>query len=181
MTETLDATDWAILAELQQDGRIPHTELGRRVNLSASATTERVKRLESTYRVTRELLRAKAPRLAAAHSRLLGVLHAVRPLVWLMNTMADLVTRPLGLGRVGDLLDHRPRRYEEPVPEKRIAELWGEDEVVIAGQGTIGLEIRVRQITGSVTCPGNPRLPVTIVLPVLTHPDEAGAVQSFGS
>jgi len=47
MTETLDATDWAILAELQRDGRVPLTELARRVNLSASATTERVRRLES--------------------------------------------------------------------------------------------------------------------------------------
>ena len=40
----------------------------------------------------------------------------------------------LGLERVGDLLEHRPRRYEQPAPERRIAELWGEDEVVIAGQ-----------------------------------------------
>lgn len=48
MTVDLDTTDWAILAELQRDGRIALTELGRRVNLSASATTERVKRLEST-------------------------------------------------------------------------------------------------------------------------------------
>jgi len=60
MTETLDATDWAILADLQQDGRISLTELGRRVNLSASATTERVKRLENTgiitgYRATVDL------------------------------------------------------------------------------------------------------------------------------
>lgn len=60
MTMTLDATDWAILAELQQDGRIALTELGRRVSLSASATTERVKRLESTgiitgYRATVDL------------------------------------------------------------------------------------------------------------------------------
>ncbi|MBK1783109.1 Lrp/AsnC family transcriptional regulator [Prauserella cavernicola] len=47
MTENLDATDWAILVELQQDGRLPLTELGRRVSLSASAATERVKRLES--------------------------------------------------------------------------------------------------------------------------------------
>jgi len=38
----------------------------------------------------------------------------------------------LGLERVGDLLEHRPRRYEEPASEKRISELWGEDEVVIA-------------------------------------------------
>jgi len=47
MTETLDATDWAILAELQRDGRVPLTELARRVYLSASATTERDRRLES--------------------------------------------------------------------------------------------------------------------------------------
>jgi magnesium and cobalt exporter, CNNM family len=33
----------------------------------------------------------------------LFVLRAVRPLVWLMNTMADLVTRPLGLGSVTDM------------------------------------------------------------------------------
>lgn len=47
MTEILDATDWAILSELQADGRIAFTELARRVNLSASATKERVRRLEA--------------------------------------------------------------------------------------------------------------------------------------
>ena len=52
MTESLDATDWSILVEVQRDGRIPLTELGRRVNLSASATTERVKRLEATGVIT---------------------------------------------------------------------------------------------------------------------------------
>jgi len=39
MAENPDMTDWAILAELQRDGRIPLTELARRVSLSASATT----------------------------------------------------------------------------------------------------------------------------------------------
>lgn len=48
MAESLDATDWTILGELQRDGRVPLTELARRVSLSASATTERVRRLEST-------------------------------------------------------------------------------------------------------------------------------------
>jgi ATP-dependent DNA helicase RecG len=37
----------------------------------------------------------------------------------------------LGLEQVGDLLWQRPRRYEEPVPEKRISHLFGEDEAVI--------------------------------------------------
>ncbi|WP_330333875.1 Lrp/AsnC family transcriptional regulator [Streptomyces sp. NBC_00536] len=52
MTETLDATDWAILRELQGEGRIPFTELARRVNLSASATKERVRRLEEAEVIT---------------------------------------------------------------------------------------------------------------------------------
>jgi Lrp/AsnC family leucine-responsive transcriptional regulator len=52
MTGNLDPTDWAILAELQRDGRIALSELGRRVNLSASATTERVRRLESAGVIT---------------------------------------------------------------------------------------------------------------------------------
>jgi Lrp/AsnC family leucine-responsive transcriptional regulator len=52
MTESLDVTDWSILVELQRDGRIPLTELGRRVSLSASATTERVKRLEAAGVIT---------------------------------------------------------------------------------------------------------------------------------
>ena len=47
MTVDLDETDWDILRELQQDARASFTELARRVHLSASATTERVKRLES--------------------------------------------------------------------------------------------------------------------------------------
>ncbi|MEU3461046.1 Lrp/AsnC family transcriptional regulator [Streptomyces sp. NPDC006733] len=52
MTESLDETDWAILHEVQQDGRIAFTELARRVNLSASATTERVRRLEAAAVIT---------------------------------------------------------------------------------------------------------------------------------
>jgi ATP-dependent DNA helicase RecG len=39
--------------------------------------------------------------------------------------------RKLGLATIGDVLGHRPRRYEEPVPVKRIADLWGEEEAVI--------------------------------------------------
>jgi ATP-dependent DNA helicase RecG len=39
----------------------------------------------------------------------------------------------LGLRKVRDVLDHRPRRYEAPVAERRIADLFGEEEVAIAG------------------------------------------------
>ncbi len=52
MAEELDETDWAILDRLQQDGRISLTELGKGVNLSASATTERVRRLEAAGVIT---------------------------------------------------------------------------------------------------------------------------------
>jgi ATP-dependent DNA helicase RecG len=40
----------------------------------------------------------------------------------------------LGLETVGDLLAHRPFRYERPVDEVRIADLHGEEEVAIAGE-----------------------------------------------
>jgi ATP-dependent DNA helicase RecG len=40
----------------------------------------------------------------------------------------------LGLATVGDLLRHRPFRYEEPVAELRISELGGDEEVAIRGE-----------------------------------------------
>lgn len=42
----LDDISRKLLVELQKDARIPFAELGRRVGLSASATAERVRRLE---------------------------------------------------------------------------------------------------------------------------------------
>ncbi|MFC9085278.1 Lrp/AsnC family transcriptional regulator [Nocardiopsis dassonvillei] len=41
----LDSVDQRILAELQQDGRLSFNELSRRVNLSAPAVADRVRRL----------------------------------------------------------------------------------------------------------------------------------------
>lgn len=43
----LDAIDRSILLELVRDARVGFAELGRRVGLSASATNERVRQLES--------------------------------------------------------------------------------------------------------------------------------------
>jgi ATP-dependent DNA helicase RecG len=40
----------------------------------------------------------------------------------------------LGLRAVGDALEYRPHRYEPAAPERRITELFGEDEAVIAGE-----------------------------------------------
>ncbi len=46
--DSLDETDARILAALQQDGRTSYAELARTVSMSASALTERVRRLEDS-------------------------------------------------------------------------------------------------------------------------------------
>jgi len=45
-TAAIDATDRDILGELLRDGRVSFTDLAARVNLSANAVAERVRRLE---------------------------------------------------------------------------------------------------------------------------------------
>lgn len=45
-SDALDHKDIAILEALQQDGRIPLSELGRKIGLSQPAISERVKKLE---------------------------------------------------------------------------------------------------------------------------------------
>ena len=80
MTESLDPTDWAILNELQEDARLSLTQLGRRVNLSASATTERVRRLESIevitgYRAEVDLTKVGYPVLAVVRLKYPGNKH----------------------------------------------------------------------------------------------------------
>ncbi|GAB2576349.1 Lrp/AsnC family transcriptional regulator [Streptomyces capparidis] len=94
MTMSLDATDWAILAELQQDGRLPLTELGRRVNLSASATTERVKRLEASgvitgYRADVDLEKLGYPLLALVRLKYPGSRH--QPLHRLLERRPEIL------------------------------------------------------------------------------------------
>jgi Lrp/AsnC family leucine-responsive transcriptional regulator len=69
MTATLDSTDWALLAELQHNARASIAELARVVSMSASAVTERIRRLESAgilrgYRAELDLAAAGYPLLA---------------------------------------------------------------------------------------------------------------------
>ena len=54
----------------------------------------------------------------------------------------------LGLATVGDLLAHRPHRYEEPAPERPISHVFGEEEVAIAGRV---LRIGSRRARGRLT------------------------------
>ena len=48
----LDNTGWQILGELQGNARLTFNELGRRVNLSAPAAAERVRRMEEAGIIT---------------------------------------------------------------------------------------------------------------------------------
>ncbi|WP_194903577.1 Lrp/AsnC family transcriptional regulator [Catenulispora rubra] len=48
----MDATDWAIIEELQADGRLSINELARRLPLSAPSVAERVRRLEAAGVIT---------------------------------------------------------------------------------------------------------------------------------
>ncbi len=65
----LDDVDWRLVAELQADGRLSFKELGRRINLSAPAVAERVRRLEEAgvitgYRAEVDARRAGFPLMA---------------------------------------------------------------------------------------------------------------------
>jgi ATP-dependent DNA helicase RecG len=53
--------------------------------------------------------------------------------------------RALGIETVRDLLLHRPRRYEQAVDEIAISQLWGDEEVAIAGEV---IDVRTRRLGG---------------------------------
>jgi Lrp/AsnC family leucine-responsive transcriptional regulator len=94
MAENLDATDWAILAELQREGRVPLTELGRRVNLSASAATERLRRLEAAgvitgYRADVDLAKVGFSVLAVVRLKYPGSRH--QPLHRLLDERSEIL------------------------------------------------------------------------------------------
>lgn len=94
MTENLDAVDWSILIELQGDGRLPITELSRRVSMSASATSERVRRLEAAgvitgYRAEVDLPKAGFPVLAVVRLKYPGSRH--EPLRELLSRRSEIL------------------------------------------------------------------------------------------
>ena len=62
MSSTLDAIDWKILKEMQDDGRITNVELARRVGISAPPCLRRVRSLEQAGYIKgyRALLDGKA-------------------------------------------------------------------------------------------------------------------------
>jgi Lrp/AsnC family leucine-responsive transcriptional regulator len=80
MAVDLDDVDWAIIGQLQQEARISLSELGRRVKLGPSATTERVRRLEGLgvitgYQAVVDLAKAGYPVLAIVRLKYPGNHH----------------------------------------------------------------------------------------------------------
>jgi DNA-binding Lrp family transcriptional regulator len=73
----LDAIDWKILRELQDDGRMTNVELSRRVGISAPPCLRRVRRLEEAgiIRGYRALLNGKALGMDVVAFCLVGLKH----------------------------------------------------------------------------------------------------------
>lgn len=94
MAVNLDDIDWAIIEQLQQDARISLSELGRRIRLSASATTERVRQLEAQgvitgYRAEIDLAAVGYPLLAVVRLKYPGSRH--QPLHQLLGERREII------------------------------------------------------------------------------------------
>jgi DNA-binding Lrp family transcriptional regulator len=73
----LDAIDWKILRELQDDGRITNVDLSRRVGISAPPCLRRVKRLEEAgiIRGYRAMLNSPALGMGVVAFCMIGLSH----------------------------------------------------------------------------------------------------------
>lgn len=94
MAVNLDEIDWAIIDQLQREARISLSELGRRVNLSSSATTERVRNLESLgvitgYHAAVDLTKVGRPVLAVVRLKYPGNHH--QPLRRLLDRRREIL------------------------------------------------------------------------------------------
>jgi Lrp/AsnC family leucine-responsive transcriptional regulator len=91
---SLEATDWAVITQLQRDGRITISELARRINLGATATAERIKRLEADgvitgYQARIDLAKIGLPVLAIVRLQYTRSRHA--PLHQLVEQRAEIL------------------------------------------------------------------------------------------
>jgi Lrp/AsnC family leucine-responsive transcriptional regulator len=87
---SLDPVDHQIISELAEDGRISFAELGRRVNLSSPAVTERVRRLEQIGVITGYRADIDPRALGYALTAIVRVKPAVRQLSKIAELAADI-------------------------------------------------------------------------------------------
>jgi Lrp/AsnC family leucine-responsive transcriptional regulator len=85
----LDATNIALLRELQEDARLSLAELGRRVGLSSPSVAERLARLEETGVITG--YRTEVDPRALGYT--LGVVIRIRPAPRELGKVAELAQR----------------------------------------------------------------------------------------
>ncbi|MCP1538043.1 MULTISPECIES: Lrp/AsnC family transcriptional regulator [Methylorubrum] len=89
-----DATDRAILAALQHEGRIALSELGRRIGLSQPAMSERVRRLEERGVITGYGAKIDPKALGIATSaimRLRTTHEHIKPCLDLFRTLPEVI------------------------------------------------------------------------------------------
>lgn len=86
LDRTFDTTDARLLAELQGDARLTNVELGRRVNLSAPAVADRLRRLERDGVITGYRAEVDPKALGFAF----GVIMRIRPSARQLHKVAEL-------------------------------------------------------------------------------------------
>ena len=142
----LDAIDWKILRELQDDGRMTNVELSRRVGISAPPCLRRVKRLEEAgiIRGYRALLNAPALGMDVVAFCLVGLHHQsdaeLQDLRRADPRLADRARRLDGVGRIRLPAALRGQRPDH-LPDLRHRELTSTPNV-----DTVRTALTIRQV-----------------------------------
>jgi Lrp/AsnC family leucine-responsive transcriptional regulator len=90
----LDATDWRILDELQDDARLSHAALARRVHLTPPAVAARIRKLEDLDVIRGYRLELNLPRLGLqmlAFLRVRSEGRSQRPFMEVMRTKPEVL------------------------------------------------------------------------------------------
>ena len=145
-TAELDAIDWKILRELQNDGRITNVELSQRVGISAPPCLRRVKRLEETgiIRGYRALLNGEALGRPVVAFCLVGLHHQSEALLKAFSDKADrwpLVRRAWMVSGETDFLLHCVAPDLQTLQNFIVGEVTAADNV-----DTVRTALTIRQI-----------------------------------
>ena len=145
-TAELDAIDWKILRELQNDGRITNVELSQRVGISAPPCLRRVKRLEEAgiIRGYRALLNGEALGRPVVAFCLVGLHHQSEALLKAFAEKADqwpLVRRAWMVSGETDFLLHCVAPDLQTLQNFILGEVTATDNV-----DTVRTALTIRQI-----------------------------------